>query len=65
MDWLYFLQTVFRDSGVNVTSEHLVYVGSHTYIRYILHLFKYTDSRLLGKIRCRGIVIGCMGLCVS
>lgn len=49
IDWLYFLQTVFRDSGVNVTSQHHVYIGSHTYIRYILHLFKNSDSRLLAN----------------
>ena len=52
IDWLDFLQTVFRDSGVRLTSEHEVYIGGSSLIKYILQLFKDSDSRLLGT--CRG-----------
>jgi len=62
IDWLDFLQTVFRDSGVNVTSEHHVYTGGNSYIKFILQLFKESESRLLGKTGRQGLVIDCMVL---
>jgi hypothetical protein len=51
IDWLDFLQTVFRDSGVRLTSKHEVYTGRSSYIKHILQLFKDSDSRLLDGVR--------------
>lgn len=49
IDWLDFLQTVFRDSGVRLTSEHEVYTGGSSYIKYVLQLFQESDRRLLAN----------------
>jgi hypothetical protein len=54
IDWLDFLQTVFRDSGVRLTSEHEVYTGGSSYIKHILQLFKNSNSRQLGKTLLTG-----------
>ena len=61
IDWLDFLQTVFRDSGVRLTSEHEVYTGGSSYIKYVLQLFQESDRRLLGKT----LQIGYRGLTVA
>jgi len=49
IDWLDFLQTVFQDSGVRLTSKHEVYTGGSSHIKHILQLFKDSDSRLLAN----------------
>jgi hypothetical protein len=54
IDWLDFLKTVFRDSGVRLTPEHEVYTGGSSHIKHILQLFKDSDSRLLGTYRESG-----------